>query len=355
MTPITINLPDEHATRRLGAAIGRALKPGDAILLEGVLGAGKTALARAILRTACNDPSLDVPSPTYTLAQSYGAQIGSVTHFDLWRLDSPDALDELDWFGACEGVVLVEWPDRLAALRPADALTIHLRAKIDGVRRAVLEGWPPDRLATVHGGMTPALLQGHAHLDPPPRLGGRTLREHAIDRLAALSITQILDTQPDDDPAASVRRAVATGDLAADQPFLLIDGDVAWFDGPTPALARLLSAFASDRFDAILLLARATDQPAVQERVGLVLDPLGIVRRPSELEVAPFVPAGVQILRPNLFDPHDTGVAPVWDRAMAHGRLGGLVHDGVWFHLATAHDAATAEHELEDRLSGARL
>ena len=97
---------------------------GDAILLEGELGAGKTAFARAFLRAASGDAALEVPSPTFTLVQSYDTRIGTVHHFDLWRLEGPDGLAELGWEEARDGIVLVEWPDRLGALRPHDALTV---------------------------------------------------------------------------------------------------------------------------------------------------------------------------------------------------------------------------------------
>ena len=121
-----IALPDLHATARLAAAVAALARPGDAILLEGVLGAGKTAFARAFLRAASGDPALEVPSPTFTLVQSYATRLGTVHHFDLWRLNGPDALAELGWDEARDDIVLVEWPDRLGEQRPSDALTLAL-------------------------------------------------------------------------------------------------------------------------------------------------------------------------------------------------------------------------------------
>ena len=131
------------ATESLGLRLASMLRAGDSILLEGPLGAGKTALARALLRAACGDPVLEVPSPSYTLVQSYDSDSFVLTHFDLWRLDGPGGLAELGWDEAREGVVLVEWPDRLGPLTPADALTVRLDPVAAHPQRRVarLAGW----------------------------------------------------------------------------------------------------------------------------------------------------------------------------------------------------------------------
>ena len=130
------------ATEELAARLALLARPGDALLLEGPLGAGKSALARAFLRAASGDPLLEVPSPTFTLVQSYDLPAGPAHHFDLYRLDGPAGLDELGWDEAREGIVLVEWPDRLGAWTPAEALRIAL-APMDAedARRALLSGW----------------------------------------------------------------------------------------------------------------------------------------------------------------------------------------------------------------------
>jgi tRNA threonylcarbamoyladenosine biosynthesis protein TsaE len=140
-----MELPSLAATEALAATVAALARAGDAILLEGELGAGKSAFARAFLRAATGDPALEVPSPTFTLVQSYDTRIGVVQHFDLWRLEGPGGLTELGWDEACNGIVLVEWPDRLGPLRPAEALTVALHPTGADSRRAVLLGWP-DRL-----------------------------------------------------------------------------------------------------------------------------------------------------------------------------------------------------------------
>ncbi|MFO1029081.1 MAG: tRNA (adenosine(37)-N6)-threonylcarbamoyltransferase complex ATPase subunit type 1 TsaE [Acetobacteraceae bacterium] len=143
---VILDLPDLAATEALGARLAALLHRGDAILLEGPLGAGKSALARALLRAAAGDPDLEVPSPSFTLVQSYDTPIGAIHHYDLWRLDQSADVVELDWDGAREDIVLVEWPDRLGDLRPDDALTVTLAlADAEDARTARLTGWP-DRI-----------------------------------------------------------------------------------------------------------------------------------------------------------------------------------------------------------------
>ncbi len=143
--PETRDLPDLRATERLAAEIADVLRPGDAVLLAGPLGAGKSALARALLRRMTDDPALEVPSPSFTLVQSYDTSRGVVHHFDLWRLDGPDSLRELGWEEAIADIVLVEWPDRLGPLSPPDAWRITLHPLNATRRRALIEA--PPRIA----------------------------------------------------------------------------------------------------------------------------------------------------------------------------------------------------------------
>ncbi|WP_198371190.1 tRNA (adenosine(37)-N6)-threonylcarbamoyltransferase complex ATPase subunit type 1 TsaE [Roseomonas rosulenta] len=139
---ITLDLPDLSATHALAARLAGLLRAGDAVLLEGPLGAGKSEFARAVLRAAAGDPALEVPSPTFTLVQSYDLPAGPAHHFDLYRLDGPEGLDELGWEEAREGIVLVEWPERLGSLAPGDALHVALAPLAEeNARRAQLSGW----------------------------------------------------------------------------------------------------------------------------------------------------------------------------------------------------------------------
>lgn len=137
--PIERRLPDERATIRLGEDIAACLRPGDVIALEGDLGAGKTTLARGLIRAVAQDRALEVPSPTFTLVQSYDTRI-PLHHFDLYRLSSPDELDELGLEeAAATGAALIEWPDKAGERLPADAAKLTLIDDGDG-RVARIEG-----------------------------------------------------------------------------------------------------------------------------------------------------------------------------------------------------------------------
>ncbi|UWQ49666.1 tRNA (adenosine(37)-N6)-threonylcarbamoyltransferase complex ATPase subunit type 1 TsaE [Leisingera caerulea] len=123
----TLNSPDD--TARLAAQIAGALRPGDCLLLEGVIGAGKTHFARHLIQSLMEVPE-DVPSPTFTLVQTYDVPAGELWHTDLYRLSSLDELEELGLTEAFDSAIcLVEWPDRLAELTPAHAL--HLTLVLD--------------------------------------------------------------------------------------------------------------------------------------------------------------------------------------------------------------------------------
>ncbi len=138
MPAFSIPLPDEAATEQLGATLAARLKAGDVVGLKGDLGAGKTTLARAIVRAACGDPGMVVPSPTFTLVEVYDTPRGSIWHFDLYRLETPEQVFELGWEEAlAEGISIIEWPERLGPLLPQH-LSVTLEVDGDG-RRALLD------------------------------------------------------------------------------------------------------------------------------------------------------------------------------------------------------------------------
>ena len=133
----TILLADEAATQDLGRRLATALRPGDALCLTGPLGAGKSTLARALIR-AVTTPDEEVPSPTFTLVQFYETASFPLAHFDLYRLSDPDEAYEIGLDEAMDGgVALIEWPQRLEGRLPATRLDIDIA--LDGdARRAVI-------------------------------------------------------------------------------------------------------------------------------------------------------------------------------------------------------------------------
>ncbi|CAG4912194.1 unnamed protein product [Acidocella sp. C78] len=139
----TISLGGEDATAALARQLAAQARAGDALLLSGPLGAGKSTLARAFIRARAGDATLDVPSPSFTLVQTYELD-PPVAHFDLWRLGGPEDVAELGLDAALAGIVLIEWPDRLGPLAPQEALTIALEWDEGDHRTATIRG--PDAL-----------------------------------------------------------------------------------------------------------------------------------------------------------------------------------------------------------------
>ncbi len=120
-------IPNEAAMARLGAAIAAVLQQGDAVCLSGPLGAGKSTLARALIR-ALTTADEEAPSPTFTLVQFYVGDPISVAHFDLYRLTRADEAYEIGLDEALdEGAAVIEWPERLEGRLPPDRLDVEIR------------------------------------------------------------------------------------------------------------------------------------------------------------------------------------------------------------------------------------
>jgi N-acetylmuramate 1-kinase len=140
----TVALPDEAATLALAAELGASIGAGDLVTLSGDLGAGKTAFARGLIRALTGDPLLEVPSPTFTLMQTYEGPRFPIVHADLYRIGGADELAELGWEEAAEGsLVLVEWPERAGFLLGTERVDVLLRLDPAGA--------PGARIATVTG------------------------------------------------------------------------------------------------------------------------------------------------------------------------------------------------------------
>jgi hypothetical protein len=141
----TAALADEAATCKLMTDVAALIEPGDVITLSGDLGAGKTTFARALIRHLAGDESIEVPSPTFTLIQTYALPRFALVHADLYRLSAQAELNELGFEDAPDGAVtLVEWPDRVSGFLPPDRLDIALTLAPQhgpGVRNARITGY----------------------------------------------------------------------------------------------------------------------------------------------------------------------------------------------------------------------
>ena len=127
-----IDLKDADETAALGSRLGPFLQPGDIVALDGDLGTGKTTFARGLIQSELGGDQ-DVPSPTFTLVQTYDLPAGELWHFDLYRLEEPEEVYELGIEDAfSDAISMIEWPDRMGCLLPRDHLRIELTHKGDG-------------------------------------------------------------------------------------------------------------------------------------------------------------------------------------------------------------------------------
>ncbi len=125
VVPLRVELADISATARFAEDVAMALKPGDCLCLSGDLGAGKSTFARTLIRAVADDPELEVPSPTFTLVQSYQLRL-PIAHLDLYRIGSADELDELGLDDAlAEGAALIEWAEKALERLPCDRVMMR--------------------------------------------------------------------------------------------------------------------------------------------------------------------------------------------------------------------------------------
>ena len=205
---------------------------------------------------------------------------------------------------------------------------------------------------------------------PLVELGGRTLLDHAIDRLALVGIERVVINvhhKADQIEAALAERREPEIELSREdelletgggvaralkllgETFFVVNSDVFWLDGRDHALARLAAAFDPETTDAVLLLQRTATAVGYDGSGDYFLDPQGIARRRGEREIAPFIFSGVQLLHRRLFDAvaeRRFSLNLVYDRAQRAGRLGGLVHDGEWYHVGTPEALAATRARL---------
>lgn len=228
--PVTfsIALANETATANLMADLALLIGPGDVITLTGDLGAGKTAAARAFIRFLASDESYEVPSPTFTLAQSYELPPYPVLHADLYRVNDASELEELGLVPLPDGtVVLIEWPERAPSLLPPDRIDIALTHRPSlglGARAAELRGYGScapkiERLVQLRRFLT---LSGHAESRRERMAGDASSRSYA--RLFKDDESVVLmnsPRRPDGPPAYNGKSYSAAVHLAEDvRPFM---------------------------------------------------------------------------------------------------------------------------------------
>jgi N-acetylmuramate 1-kinase len=296
----TVALADEEATRGLMADVAAAIEPGDLITLSGDLGAGKTTFARALIRHLAGDETIEVPSPTFTLTQSYALPQFTLLHADLYRLSDAAELDELGIDGDSEATVtLIEWPERAAGALPADRLDIALalapqqgenfrHARITGHGRCAAKA---ERIQAIRnflqsngfGGAERARLQGDAST-------------RSYERLARRGETFILMNSPKRSDGPVVRDGKpysAIAHLAEDvTPFIALALGLRARGLSAPAI------FAADRAAGLLVIEDLGDDrlvggqpPApIEERYAAVIDLLAALHRERLPPVLPVTP-----------------------------------------------------------------
>ncbi|MCP4382659.1 MAG: tRNA (adenosine(37)-N6)-threonylcarbamoyltransferase complex ATPase subunit type 1 TsaE [Hyphomicrobiales bacterium] len=222
MSPLVMELADEAATAALAEDVAMRLCAGDLVALHGDIGVGKTTFARALIRAVADDPRLEVPSPTFTLAQSYADGPVRVTHFDLYRLAAPDELEELGLDEALGvGAAVVEWPDR--ADLSGNRLDIRLAMAGTG-RRAVITGSADWRTRLLRSLTVRRFLDSAGRADARRRYlqGDASTRryEQVIDSVGRRAV--VMDWPSRDAPSASDQRsAYRARNVAA---FVAVDG-----------------------------------------------------------------------------------------------------------------------------------
>ena len=217
---------------------------------------------------------------------------------------------------------------------------------------------------------------------PKPMLevAGRTLLDHIIDHLAASGIERVVinihhlgslieqhisrrtDVEvlisDESDQILETGGGIAKAlPLLGEDPFFVINGDILWLDGPTPALQRLARTWDHSCMDALLLLHSTAEAYGYEGRGDFIVDPEGALIRRPEREISPYLFAGVQILQARSLSEAPVGpfsLNLIYDQAIEKARLFGLVHDGDWFHIGTAGGLSEAEGYFRQRFPGIR-
>jgi N-acetylmuramate 1-kinase len=298
----TVALANEQATVRLVTDIAAALEPGDLVTLSGDLGAGKTTFARAMIRYLADNPDIPVPSPTFTLIQTYDLPRFPVVHADLYRLEGPGELAELGFDDLPkEAVVLLEWPDRAAGFLPPDRLDVaftldpkagpeHRKARITGYGAFTAR---TDRIPIVRRFLD---ASGYGLAERRRIQGDASTRSY--ERLRLVEQRAILmnsPRRPDGPPVRDGRPYSAIAHLAEDIiPFVGMANGLRQLGFSTPQI------YEAELADGLLIIedlgsepVAAGDPPApIEERYRAAVDALVALHSqdlPSAIPVAPHV------------------------------------------------------------------
>lgn len=386
----------EGDTEALARWLAPQLLPGDLVMLEGALGAGKSFFARALIRAFLGDPDAEVPSPTFSLVQEYENAAGTpLWHSDLYRIESEEDIDELGFDEVRDsGILVVEWPDRLSDVDRAAALHISFIPEEGDVRHIHMVGdksWSARLAPTVMllaagkgtrmgaaGQKTPKVLM---------QVAGKCLLDYRLSDVAAartahsavVNIHHLADQMVTHLEPHTASGAVLVSDergalletgggvkkalpFLRDAPITVINSDLIFVDAPgsAPWLDRLMAAFDPEIMDILLTTAPLTRTTGFRPDGDLHHlesgdGPVTVALR-ADGEEADHVFVGTMVLIKSLYA--DTPEGPfsnllLFQRAQAAGRLYGLAYDGMVLHVGTAEGLQAAEIHLQTTLGTA--
>ena len=299
-TTFSLALSNETATAHLMADLALLIGPGDVITLSGDLGAGKTAAARALIRYLASDDAIEVPSPTFTLAQAYDLPPYPLLHADLYRINDPLELEEIGLSPLPEGsVALIEWPERAPSALPSDRIDIalsHRPALGSTARAAEITGYGK---AAAQVARLQALRQflesaGYAEAKRLRMPGDASIRSYArLVRDDGVVILMNFPRRPDGPAVYDGRSYSAAVHLAEDvKPFVAIDNGLRerGFSAPTIHHGDLDNGFLiTEDFGSVGFVEG--DPPApIAERYETATDVLAALHREALPEILPLAP-----------------------------------------------------------------
>lgn len=384
MKTITVKIQFEDDMEKLAADVVNLIPSGTVILLSGDLGAGKTVFARGFIRSAVGKSDLAVTSPTFNMVSSYDTALGSLYHYDLYRVKDAEEIQELgiaDVYRAY--ATLIEWPDRLPSTLSTTfkkRLDIHIQIDPSSDRRtvtlqAVGFGVSVDTAFVFAAGLGTRMRDRVRDVPKPlVPVAGRPTLSYFMDQALDAGVTRIfLNTHylPDKinefadeyknkfqirifheekllETGGGLKRALP--DIDRDI-FYAMNGDALVDESAAVAmLDRLAMAFDPNKMD-ILLLVFPVDRASITHSVGdYTIDTNGRLTRSLNL-TGTHMFAGIRLLHARVFDGVPNGVFSFRDQmdaAQSKGRLFGLVHTGLWHHISTPEDVdAVSTYKIE--------